>query len=67
MPLNSSLSTGSNITSIYVSTDLSQSVEYQYRVVGSDAINRLGPYSQYSMFTLDGMNKIFFIYQQILH
>ena len=36
--LISSLSTGSNITSINVSTGLSQSVEYQYRVVGSDAV-----------------------------
>ena len=49
----SSLSTGSNITSINVSSGLSQSVEYQYRVVGSDDVNRLGPYSQYRMFTLD--------------
>ena len=49
----SSLNTGSNITSINVSTGLNQSVEYQYRVVGSDAVNRLGPYSQYTMFTLD--------------
>ena len=49
----SSLSTGSNITSINVSSGLSQSVEYQYRVVGSDDGNRLGPYSQYRMFTLD--------------
>ena len=50
----SSLSTGSNITSINVSTGLSQSVEYKYRIVGSDTVNRLGPYSQYTMFTLDG-------------
>ena len=52
-----SLNTGSNITSINVFIALSQSVEYQYRVVGSDAINRLGPYSQYTMFTLDGKNQ----------
>ena len=52
-----SLSTGSNITSINVSTGLSQSVEYQFRVAGSDAIIRSGPYSQYSMFTLDGKNQ----------
>ena len=54
--LISSLNTGSNITSINVSSGLSQSVEYQYRVVGSDAINRLGLYTQYTVFTLDGMN-----------
>ena len=48
-----SLSTGSNITNIYVSTGLTQSVEYQYRVVGYDGVNRLGPYSHYSMFTLE--------------
>ena len=59
--LISSLSTGSTITSINISTGLSQSVEYQYRVVGSDAINRLGPYSQYTMFTLDGKNQIVLI------
>ena len=52
-----SLNTGSNITSINVFIALSQSVEYQYIVVGSDAINRLGPYSQYAMFTLDGKNQ----------
>ena len=52
-----SLSTGNNITSINVSTGLSQSVEYQFRVAGSDAIYRLGPYSQYAMFTLDGKNQ----------
>ena len=57
----SSLSTGSNITSINVSTGLSQSVKYQYRVTGSDAINRFGPYSQYSMFTLDGKNEMVLI------
>ena len=55
------LSTSSSITSFNVSTNLSQSVEYQYRVTGSDAINRLGPYSQYSMFTLDGKNEIVLI------
>ena len=55
--LISSLSTGSNITSIKISTGLSQSVEYQYRVVGSDIIDRLGPYSLYTVFTLDGKNK----------
>ena len=57
----SSFSTSSSITTIIVSTNLSQSVQYQYRVVGSDIINRLGPYSQYSMFTLDGKNEIVLI------
>ena len=56
--LISNLSTGSNITSINVSTGLSQSVEYQYRVAGSDIVNRLRLYSQYTIFTLDGKNQI---------
>ena len=60
--LINSLSTGSNITSINVFTGLSQSIEYQYRVVGSDTINRLEPYSEYTVFTLDGMNQIVLIY-----
>ena len=60
--LISSLSTGSNITSINVSTGLSQSVEYQYRVVGSDIINRLGPYSQYTNFTMDSENGMILIF-----
>ena len=61
------LSTDSNITSINVSTGLSQSVEYQYRVVGSDTINRLGPYSQYTVFTLDGKNEIVLIRHLIFY
>ena len=52
--------------SINVSTGLSQSVEYQYRVVGSDAINRLGPYSQYMNFTLDSKSKISIIFKNVV-
>ena len=51
------ISINNYIISINVSIGLFQSVEYQYRVVGSDANNRLGPYSQCTMFTLDCKDK----------
>ena len=65
--LINNLSTGSNITDINVSSGLSQSVEYQYRVVGSDAMNRLGPYSQNINFTLDGKIKTSMTFKNVMY